>query len=211
MHIGQDTEFYLAKGFRVVAVEANPQIAKQAMERFAGAIAAGRLTLINAGLAHQRGEMPFYINKDISERSSFNLAMATRLGEAVETIMVRTIPISLLLEEYGVPHYAKIDIEGHDADVLVGFMGWPEKPPYISYEGPTEWMFNRLLEGGYSRFKIVPQSPYTGASGPFGEETVGPWLSTEEMMAEVVKAEKAQVENQKTSTFPEWFDMHAGL
>ena len=32
MHIGQDTEFYLKKGFRVVAIEADPTLAEAAGE-----------------------------------------------------------------------------------------------------------------------------------------------------------------------------------
>ena len=34
MHVGQDTEFYLKKGFNVVAVEANPKLVKENTEKF---------------------------------------------------------------------------------------------------------------------------------------------------------------------------------
>ena len=37
LHIGQDTAFYLEKGFRVVAIEANPVLAHQVAVRFAHA------------------------------------------------------------------------------------------------------------------------------------------------------------------------------
>ena len=33
MHIGRDTNFYLQKGFKVVAVESSPVLAKQSEER----------------------------------------------------------------------------------------------------------------------------------------------------------------------------------
>ena len=72
MHVGQDTEFYLKKGFRVVAVEANPVLADEQRNRFENAISAGQLFLINKGIATQRGTFPFYVNDTLSEWSSFN-------------------------------------------------------------------------------------------------------------------------------------------
>ena len=41
MHVGQDTEFYLKKGFRVVAVEANPILAELGASRFQSEIDVG--------------------------------------------------------------------------------------------------------------------------------------------------------------------------
>ena len=35
LHTGQDTEFYLKKGFNVVAIEANPLLVTEAEARFA--------------------------------------------------------------------------------------------------------------------------------------------------------------------------------
>ena len=42
MHVAKDTDFYLAKGFRVAAVEANPELARAGSERLASAIRDGR-------------------------------------------------------------------------------------------------------------------------------------------------------------------------
>src|SRR5262245_43578507 len=47
MEDGTDTGFYLKKGFRVVAVEADPELASRARERFSDEIAAGRLVVLN--------------------------------------------------------------------------------------------------------------------------------------------------------------------
>ena len=43
LHKGEDTEFYLKKGFKVVGIEANPLLYQQARERFSEAVNAGRL------------------------------------------------------------------------------------------------------------------------------------------------------------------------
>src|SRR5918911_1707382 len=47
---GEDSEFYLAKGFRVVAVEANPLLYAGLRERLAEPIARGQLVLLNLGI-----------------------------------------------------------------------------------------------------------------------------------------------------------------
>ena len=48
MHDGTDTAYYLAKGFRVVAVEANPALVRAAQDRFSVEIDEGRLAIIAA-------------------------------------------------------------------------------------------------------------------------------------------------------------------
>ena len=45
-HNGQDSEFYLKKGFTVVAVEANPELCEHLKRRFGREIAEGRYVLI---------------------------------------------------------------------------------------------------------------------------------------------------------------------
>ena len=51
MHKGEDTEYYLKKGFEVVSFEANPELAAHCRERFAEEIAAGRLTIVEGAVA----------------------------------------------------------------------------------------------------------------------------------------------------------------
>jgi hypothetical protein len=55
MHDGTDTAFYLAKGFKVVAVEANPDLVAAGRARFAREIDEGRLTIVGAAITNERG------------------------------------------------------------------------------------------------------------------------------------------------------------
>ena len=55
MHDGSDTAYYLRKGFRVVAVEANPELVAAGQSRFRAEIAEGRLTIVNKAIAEQPG------------------------------------------------------------------------------------------------------------------------------------------------------------
>lgn len=51
MHLGDDTAFYLSQGFKVVGIEANPDLAATARQRFSSEIRSGQLTVVNAGIA----------------------------------------------------------------------------------------------------------------------------------------------------------------
>ncbi len=57
---GEDTAFYLAKGYRVVGIEANPDLYSAAEEQFEGFLKAGQLQLLNAAVAAMDGPITFY-------------------------------------------------------------------------------------------------------------------------------------------------------
>jgi FkbM family methyltransferase len=54
-HIGKDTEFHLAKGFEVVAIEANPALAGELEKKFASEVAGGRLRILTVAIAETTG------------------------------------------------------------------------------------------------------------------------------------------------------------
>lgn len=68
LHHGQDTDFYLKKGFRVVAFEADPGNAEFCRNRFARELADGRLTIVEGAITENSagGEVKFYRNPDHS-------------------------------------------------------------------------------------------------------------------------------------------------
>ena len=49
-HNGDVTAYYLCRGHRVVAIEANPVLAEEGRRKFHAEIESGRLTLVNYGL-----------------------------------------------------------------------------------------------------------------------------------------------------------------
>src|SRR6476659_10205821 len=62
MHQGEDTSFYLHKGFRVVGVEANPDLCAHCARRFPREVASGQLTIVNQAIAEEPGEITFFRN-----------------------------------------------------------------------------------------------------------------------------------------------------
>ena len=132
MYEGQDSKFYLAKGFRVVALEANPELCRRNSETFSKQIGEGRLTIVPKALWHEAGkQIPFYI---YSAWSSVYPDIAGRENNPTTEVQVATTTVAELFERYGVPHYLKCDIEGADKILCDQLVGQPHMPDFVSVE-----------------------------------------------------------------------------
>jgi FkbM family methyltransferase len=204
MHDGQDTDFYLRKGFRVVAVEANPALVAEAEARFARAIAQDRLTILNCAIADTETALEFYVNRHNSKWSSLEHRWGSRGARGFDRITVEGRRLEDIAAQHGVPHYLKIDIEGADMIALQAVRRFPARPGFVSVEGGGENFLKVFAELGFDRFCPVDQSrvPETtlckparegrfvkhdfplGASGPFGHDLPGPWVTFDEALDE---------------------------
>lgn len=206
MHSGKDTEFYLRKGFDVVAIEANPALVQRARSRLGGYLSDGRLRVYEVAIADYDGEVDFYVNEQHDDWGTISTAFAARnerKGTKNSVTRVKCIPFQRILKECGVPYYLKIDVEGADIECLKALLPFKERPKYVSIEaGLTSFRetfteLSLLWKLGYRHFKIVnqrlnstvrcPDPPLEGSfvdyrfdgtcSGPFGEEAPGKWMS----------------------------------
>lgn len=226
MHTGQDTIFFLKKGFRVIAVEANPLLVGAARRSFRKWVERGRLEILHCAIDSQHGKAEFFINQTDNAWSSLVPDIGAR-GGRFETVQVPTRPLADILREHGVPYYLKIDIEGKDLTALKGVAEFTERPQYISVENGFDVLQDHLTALGYKRFKWVNQAHVPrqrlpiipregrfcvhrfelGASGAFGEEAPGRWLCAKE--ARKVIAEHWSRPDLDADTHG-WFDLHAG-
>lgn len=206
MHRGEDTEFYLKKGFRVVAVEADAELSRQAAERFSSEIAAGRLTIVNKAIAEKAGRLTFYRDLDHPIWNTVDVDWKERnASRNVVEVEVEATPLHALFAEFGTPYYLKLDIEGMDQVALASIEACPSRPRYVSVESEKVSFvglrreFDLLTRLGYDRFKLAPQHHVArqrlpnpplegryaahrfeeGSSGAFGEEAPGRWMSAE--------------------------------
>jgi FkbM family methyltransferase len=171
-HNGDDTAHYLARGFRVVAVEANPAVAQAITARFEEQVATGTLTVLNVGVAPERGRLPFWVSAHNSVLSSFDRALVDKHGGGSHAVEVDTVPFAEILRQYGVPYYLKVDIEGHDR-VCLDALDPPVCPAYVSCELTHVGGVIEQLNGiGYRGFKLVNQSTYTEATPVFDNDMV---------------------------------------
>ncbi len=204
-HRGEDTEFYLTKGFKVVAIEAHPALYHAGRQKFAQDIDSGRLVLLNVAVAETSGPISFFesdndvwgsIRRDAAKRNE-------RLGAGWREITVEGRRFGEILLQFGIPYYMKVDIEGADLLCLKALAEFDDRPQYISIEAEVDVLSSirkeiaALRSLGYAKFKIVRQGhvplqscpfparegqfveykfPY-GSSGMFGEEAPGEWIS----------------------------------
>ena len=156
MHTGNDTAFYLACGFRVIAVEADPDLAAAANKRFKTEIESQKLIILNVGIAEQNTQAEFWINEVRSQFNSFSQQMAARFGDPHHSVSIKCRRLDEILSEYGVPLYLKIDIEGNDI-ICCNQLSTANKPKYISVEMSQMELLIRLRNLGYDRFKLITQ------------------------------------------------------
>jgi len=168
LHEGCDAEFYLEKGFRVIAVEANPELASTVRMRLAAQIASGQLVVLTKAIAERSGmSISFYVRPEKNGWSSIYQDLAERDGVASTRVDVETVTIGDLFAEFGPPYYLKCDIEGADPIVLAQIAASPVRPRFVSVEIPGDGggMIDLLADAGYSHFQLVNQS-YLSLSRP---------------------------------------------
>lgn len=218
MHNGDDTEYYLLKGAEVVGVEANPALIPGLRSRFADEISAHRLTLVDKAVGPEEKLVPFYVAPGKAHQSSM---VRKRVG--FPQIEVQAVRLSSLMHEYGVPAFAKIDVEFMDGAVLDDLDESGLVPPHLSVEVHTFDVFFRLYAMGFTQFRLVncrrvrelfedhPVNTLDGSivshafphhsSGPFGDDLPQPWQTLEQVCAQWIS---------RDSLFGRgWYDVHA--
>src|SRR5262245_29983141 len=106
LHDGSDTAYYLRRGFRVVAIDANPAMVELARKTFSEFVSSNRLILLNIAIADKVEERIFWVSEQ-SLWSSFDESSAKKEGKRAEAIKVRCELFPNILEQFGVPHYLK--------------------------------------------------------------------------------------------------------
>lgn len=223
MNNGDDTGFYLRKGFQVVALEANPALCKAATARFAGEIASNKLAIVNAAIWDRSGEVTFHVNLDNDHWSSIETGWAGRDNSLTQPITVRSMTLGDLFAEHGVPYYLKIDVEGVDLQVLEQLTELDPLPARVSVEDCRfGFQYLEILRAaGYNGFKLLDQSTVPdltdptsdaafpkGASGPLGDDIAGDWMPYEDIV-ELYATTVRDREGNRLAERTHWWDIHA--
>jgi FkbM family methyltransferase len=157
MHQGEDTEFYLKKGFRVIAFEANADLAAAARTKFADYIANGRLVIVEGAIvdaSYSGDTVEFYKNNKNTLWGTVSPYFAERnvsFGAESTVIRVPRINFADCLAKLGIPYYLKIDMEGMDTVCLRALLQVEGRPAYVS-KSPTRPILKRLRKS--SKYSI---------------------------------------------------------
>jgi FkbM family methyltransferase len=223
MFNGDDTAYYLEKGFRVVGIEANPRLISRLTERFDAEIQQKRLVIENVAVAEAEGEVELFIAGTDKPQSSLTRRILDLHNVSVTPTRVRGVRLSSLVQCHGVPIFMKIDVESSDLIALRDLASHGIKPANISVEAQHIAVIVQLYNMGYTRYrfingKTVP-TRFANArvrrvdgtsirfnftlhsSGPFGEDFSEPWLNFEQAMA--------VWSCRQTLLGPGWYDVHA--
>lgn len=178
---GADSRSYLSAGMNVIAIEADPTLvaAAKADPQLQTWMSSGQLKLLNTAIAPAGGgALPtkFYMNKCTQEWNSFYSSIGCRGCAAphVETpsacneVSVKASTCAAVLQQYGVPAYFKLDIEGAETGCYAALKVLPDmvRPMFISGEVGDVSIIETFHGLGYKSFKLVQQqSAVTGAWG----------------------------------------------
>jgi FkbM family methyltransferase len=235
-HNGDDSDFYLKKGFDVVAVEANPELAREGAERFHEHIGKKNLNLINKALSGEKGSVMFYVHPNKPDWSSCKKDMAESDGSRAKAVSVQTLSLGDLCRDFGTPLYVKVDVEGCDTVVAEQLYDLKEKPQYVSFEiSKRDYadIFSWLYVSGYKKYQLVnqlnnvnrkrdpSQKTFEGgnidyqftkySSGFFGRDLPeNKWLTFDEVLTRYLKYKELKIaDNQELALG--WLDVHASL
>jgi FkbM family methyltransferase len=188
MHMGEDTEYYLKKGFRVIAFEANPNLVSFCRNRFSVQINNGRLLIVEGAIVdnhYKTDYIDFYVNDTNSVWGTVSSEWVQRNathGTSSTITKVPRIDFAECLRQFGIPYYLKVDIEGMDSECLKSLMSVGGRPAYISIESEKKHFsklddeLSLLLQLGYTDFQAIQQAtvyrqvvPYPAREGCFVE------------------------------------------
>lgn len=156
-NVGNTVEQFLLSSEKVICFEPNPALVKHLTHRFSNrpVVVDGR------GVSNNKGTQTFKIsNANTISTFSEDWIHNSRFTNSYNwdrTVEVQTITLDGVIDEYGIPDYIKIDIEGYEYEVLTSFskllpdtvfaFEWAEEQ-----KDKINSIINHLINLGYHKF-----------------------------------------------------------
>jgi FkbM family methyltransferase len=223
---GDDTAYYLFKGYNVVAIEANPELYNKGLERFRKEIEEEKLFLLNLAFNENTdAATKFFVNTKKPYLSTGDSLKYPYWEDEPTIVEVSSINYTSLISTFDTPYYIKCDIEGLDFLLIKQISKLPSKyrPEYLSFElSRFDYFktFSYLYVAGYTKFQLINQtalgkdseyefSKYS--SGKFGKFLPeDKWLTFDECLTRYMKYKELKgIDNVNLALG--WIDIHAKL
>ena len=142
-HRGNTTAALRALYAKVVCIEPQPQIVQMLQRRFAND---PFVYIVPKGVAARPGHLPMFISERDHTVSTFAEKWKTgRFKGYTDWNITKSLPVTTLdalIQQYGVPEFCKIDVEGFEYEVLQGLS---TPIPMLSFEFTQEFLGDASL------------------------------------------------------------------
>jgi len=181
-NMGNRVKIFLQLGAKVVAVEPQKKCYTFLKRKFGE-----KIFIVAKGAGEKEDKKPFYV-ADVSVLSTFSENFITETQKSgrfakynwkkAEYIDITTL--DLIIKEYGVPKFIKIDVEGYELEVLKG-LSLPIN--YISFEYALPEQKDKTIECIKRISEITGNnSLFNYSTGESMEFALKEWISTDKML-----------------------------
>lgn len=227
---GQDSLNYIKKGYKVVAIEANPILYKRYKKKLSKYINSKKLILLNKIFSNSREKDYFYYNPNEIFRGSIKKKLASPIGfskkmfginfkKKIIKCQLPCIDLPELVKEYGMPYYIKFDMDGVEETLINGLFELKKKPKYLSVEfdkGHSSYFLKSLKMMKYKKFLFVNQIynisndsyfSFINSSGDFGPYLNQKYYSFSKAQ-KIYKMFRKLRDIDQRNLSPGWLDLH---
>ncbi|HEX7080821.1 MAG TPA: FkbM family methyltransferase [Gammaproteobacteria bacterium] len=204
---GYKTDIFLRLGARVVAVDPDPANHAILTQKFRSLRLVRRpVTIVQKAVSREKGHMTLWIDEPGSAKNTLSPKWVDTLRHDSDRFghtltfnaqrEVETTTIADMIEVYGRPFFIKIDVEGHELDVILGMR---EPVPYLSFEvnlpeflseglecvkaldrlGPNSlFNYSPSVETGLALPQWLPAAPFSEAVSACGTSSIEVFCAT---------------------------------
>jgi FkbM family methyltransferase len=201
-NMGHKTDVFLRLGARVTAVDpdqSNQEILRQNFLTYR--LSKKPVVVVGKAVSDRNGVETMWVDAPGSGKNTLNPKWvdtlqrdAKRFGSTLQfgdKEEVQTVTLEDLIESYGRPFYIKIDVEGYEANVLLGLH---TVVPYISFEvNLTEFRPEAIRCAGLLE-DLAPEGQFNYAVDCRDRLCFTPWLSKEDFVNALNSIDKPCIE-----------------
>jgi FkbM family methyltransferase len=172
-NVGNRTEIFLSLGARVICIDPQPECVKVLKRRYRNE---PRVVVVEKGLAAESGDMVLSVCQSANTISTFSEKWKTGRFHDYKWESSVTVPVTTLdtlVQQFGIPAFCKIDVEGFEYQVLRGLS---VPIPAISFEFTKEFRDDLQLSLNY--LNSLGRAEFNYAIGESPELAVSSWVDS---------------------------------